>query len=124
MGQIKMHGQKRGNDQADELRTDLTWKKKAQAQEDEDQLSDCKQRAQRAQNADRCGVVNGKTTDRKNTRRHDIIERRLVHFVALRGQRQGPTVLDVFNIGEMILRIEADVIWQQASVIPKQRQPE
>src|SRR5262249_47403476 len=52
-----------------------------------------------------------------------VQERRLKHFVTLIGQRQRPALLDVLNIGEMVLKIVAAMERQHFSVVPKKNQP-
>src|SRR4029453_18207645 len=119
MREIQMHWQKRRYQKSDERGSQR--KQESHTQIDQNKMTNAEECPQPAQGKNRHWVVNRESTCRKACRRNQIIEGWLIHFPAFSRQRQRPVLLNVADIVEMLLRIEASVERQQPSIVPEKK---
>src|ERR1700756_4707184 len=109
-----MHWQKRRHQKSDKRGSQR--KQEPHTQIDQNKMSNAEECPEPPQGENRHWVVNREPTYRKACCRNQIIERRLIHFPPFSGQWQRPVLLDVADVVEMLLRIEASVERQQPSI--------
>src|SRR6266487_2866896 len=107
MREIQMHWQKRRHQKSDERGSQRN--QESHTQIDQNKMSNAEECPEPTQDVNRHWVVNRESTRRKACRRNQIIEGWLIHFPAFGRRRQRPVFLDVGDIFEMFLRIEAGV---------------
>ena len=123
MREIKLHWQKRGNEQSNRLKSQSVREEQSQAEKNKNKIRDPKNHRQHAQNDHGRIIGNRQMEDRQHAGRQGVVERGLKHLEPLVWQWQRPALLDVLNISDVIFEIVTAMERQHFRVVPKKNQP-